>query len=671
MPDAARNMQRDSAAARKSSFKKLGDSYHFRIENHHDLQDILELDEALWIATTAPSSTLKTDRIFLELLDSDRDGRIRAEEIKDGIRYLLENLTVPGAIQEHNTSLPLATVSEVSKVGRRIRSSAEKILKRLDTKSDTITLSQVRTIKEEVLQGGLDQAGVVLPEATDDDRLGSFVAAIISTVGGVNHRGGRIGVDKDSLDAFLDHCKSYLEWRLEAGEIGVDEATEILVLGPDTKNGYEIFRKLRNKLYQFFLLCDIKRLNPELLERAMDNPEVNAAYNLINIEDAESYLGTAPLSLLSDDGSLNLTGKINPYFAEDLQVFVRQIVTPLLGESTTTINKDSFKTLQQFFRPYENWAERKPDVSVVTLGDESIRDYATDPSFKAGLDGLIDKSHKTAIILENLYEVEKLILFQAYMLPLVNSFVSFPHLYDPAKRALFEEGTLVMDGRHFTMAVKVGDRQHHIDTCKNSNIFVLYCQLFGPDGSKMHEIAVPVTAGNRGTLHLNKWGIFNDLNGNELHAKVVDIVENPISVSEAVADPFIRINKTFFSRLEEFSSSAEEQLFMQKDKEKKKETSSGTLLGVGGVALAALGSSIAFITQTISAMSPKTILFALLVIAALIVVPTAISAYARLSRRDLSTILEGAGWGLNSRMKLTAQQANHFTRRPGRPQRQL
>lgn len=670
MPGADKNKPRDSADGSTSSFKKLGDSYHFRIENHHDLKDILELDEALWIATTAPSSTLKTDKIFLELLDSDRDGRIRAEEIKDGIRYLLENLTVPGAIQENNTSLPLNTVSEVSNVGRRIRSSAEKILKRLNAASATITLTQVRAIKEEVLQGGLDQAGVVLPEAADDDRIGSLIVDIVSTVGGVNHRGGRVGVDKDSLDTFLDHCKSYLKWRREAGEIGVDEATEILVLGPDTKNGYETFHKLRNKLYQFFLLCDIKRLNPELLERAMNNPEVNAAYNLINIENAESYLATAPLSLLSDDSSLDLRGKINPYFAKDLQLFVRRIVKPLLGETVTKLDKESFATLQQFFEPYENWAKRKPDVSVETLGDESIQDYIADPSFKAGLVELIDKSHRTAIILENLYEVERLILFQAYMLPLVNSFVSFPHLYDPAKRALFEEGTLVMDGRHFTMAVKVADRQHHIDTCKNSNIFVLYCQLFGSDGSEMHEIAVPVTAGNRGTLHLNKWGIFNDLDGNELHAKVVDIVENPISVSEAVADPFIRIKKTFFSRLEEFSSTAEEQLFKQKDKDKKKETSTGALFGVGGVALAALGSSIAFITQTVSAMSPKTILFALLVIAALIVLPTAISAYARLSRRDLSTILEGAGWGLNSRMKLTTEQANHFTRRPGRPESQ-
>jgi hypothetical protein len=649
-----------------SLFNKLGDSYHFRIENQHDLAKVLDLDEALWIATTAPSSTLKTDAAFLEHLDSDQDKRIRAEEIKDGIRYLFEQLSDHSSIRENNTSLPLSAVNENSEIGRRIRGSAEKILKRLEQAPTTITLDQVRTIKQEVLEGGLDQAGVVLPEATDEERIRVFIEDVVATVGGADHPSGSQGVDLKSLQNFMTQCGAYLDWRLEAGAIGTEDVTEILVLGPATGRRYALFQKLRNKLYQYFLLCDIKRLNPDLLERAVNNPEVNAAYNLMNIDDAESYLGSAPLSMLEHDGSLDLKGEINPYFIEDLREFAEHIVKPLLGAETTRLDKEGFTTLQQLFKPYKKWMDRKPATAVENLGDHTLQRYAEDASLKTTIEELIDKSHQTAIILENLYEVERLILYQAHMLPLVNSFVSFPYLYDPERRALFEEGTLVMDGRHFTMAVKVEDRQRHIATCKGSNIFVLYCELFGKDGSKLHEIAVPVTAGNRGTLQLNKWGIFNDLSGNELHAKVVDIVENPISVSEAVIDPFMRLKTTFFSRLEEFSSKAEEQLFKEKDKDKKKETSSGTLLGIGGVAVAALGSSLAFITQTISAMSLKTVFVAILVIAALIVVPTAVSAYARLSRRDLSAILEGAGWGLNSRMKLTTPQANNFTRRPSR-----
>jgi hypothetical protein len=47
-----------------------------------------------------------------------------------------------------------------------------------------------------------------------------------------------------------------------------------------------------------------------------------------------------------------------------------------------------------------------------------------------------------------------------------------------------------------------------------------------------------------------------------------------------------------------------------------------------------------------------------------LVVPATISAYYKLSKRDLSAILEGSGWGVNARMKLTKKQASTFTHRP-------
>jgi len=184
-----------------------------------------------------------------------------------------------------------------------------------------------------------------------------------------------------------------------------------------------------------------------------------------------------------------------------------------------------------------------------------------------------------------------------------------------------------------------------------------------------YEIAVPVTSGNRGTIRLNKWGIFNDITGNEMHAKVVDIVENPIGVGEAIVDPFIRINRSFFSRLEQFLSKAEERFFRQEEKKdkKKKDDVSGGLLAGGGVALAAVGSSFAFMVQTLSGLTLKTVFFALLIVLAIIAIPAGVAAYFKLSRRDLSTILEGSGLGINSRMKLTATQATCFTYRPNKP----
>ena len=126
------------------TFTELGDSYHFRIDNHHDLRTILDLDEALWIATTAPCTNLKADRVFLEMLDSDEDGRIRAEEIKDAIRFLFDTLTDHNSIRENNTSLSLSSINQGNDNGRRIASSAEKVLKQLDSNLEVVTLDQVR-----------------------------------------------------------------------------------------------------------------------------------------------------------------------------------------------------------------------------------------------------------------------------------------------------------------------------------------------------------------------------------------------------------------------------------------------------------------------------------------------------------------------------------------------
>lgn len=647
-------------------FQQLGSSHHLLIEDYKDLQEILELDEALWIATTAPTSTLKVDKTFLQLLDSDSDGRIRAEELKDAIRFILDNLKEYSGIQEGNTELLLSSINKDNKVGQQIETSATKVLKRLDKEPKRIDLSEVREIKEEVLKGGLDQAGIVLPEAAKDTQSQRCIEDILNSIGGKEHQSGKYGIDTESVTTFFAECEIYLNWRLEAGNLDYAGNTEIHPLADNTGRGYELLQVISKKLIQYFLLCDVKRLNPKLLERALQEPETNIALNLMHIEQAESYLSDAPISRLNSEGILDLSGEMNPFFKNNIVEFTQTVVAPLLGQRET-LHKEDLETLQNLFAPYEKWLNRKPEVKIESIDASQISDYLANSSYKQTLEDLIEESHLTAFDLKNLRELERLLLYQMYILPLVNSFVSFPKLYNPAERALFEEGSLVMDGRHFTLALKVDDRKHHIETSKSSNIFVMYCELYGKDSEMKYEVAIPVTSGNRGALHLNKWGIFNDINGEELHAKIVDIVENPISVGEAVIDPFIRISRSFFNRLEEFSSKAEERLFNKEAKgkdTKKKDGSTGTFLAGGGVAIAALGSSFAFITKTLAGLTLKTVIWAVFVVAGLIAIPAAIATYYKLSRRDLSTILEGSGWGLNARMKLTKAQAETFTYRP-------
>ena len=94
-------------------------------------------------------------------------------------------------------------------------------------------------------------------------------------------------------------------------------------------------------------------------------------------------------------------------------------------------------------------------------------------------------------------------------------------------------------------------------------------------------------------------------------------------------------------------------------------SSGGMLMGFG-VAGAAVGSALAYIAKTVSE-NPLAILVGLAIAILRVMLPTSIVAWLKLRRRDLSAILEGSGWGINARMRLTSGQSRFFAQRPRYP----
>ena len=86
-----------------------------------------------------------------------------------------------------------------------------------------------------------------------------------------------------------------------------------------------------------------------------------------------------------------------------------------------------------------------------------------------------------------------------------------------------------------------------------------------------------------------------------------------------------------------------------------------------GVAVAALGSAVAYITKTLSETNPLAIVLGIVGAVLVVMLPMSIVAILKLRKRDLSAILEGSGWGINARMRLTRKQARFFTERPKYP----
>ncbi len=669
-------------------FKRYGRTYHLVIEQIEALKQVLELDEAHWVATNAPIETINADPVFLELLDSNRDGRIQTAEVKEGIMWLFEHFQDTAGIRPEHLTLDPNAICRDSTTGKRIYSSAMKILRRKnssDSSSPDIKLEDVRLIKKEEEEGGKDRAGLVLPAAAPDENVRTFLDDIIATVGGEPHPGGSLGVTRERLDRFLQEINVYHDWFV-LSELTEDHTTSVVMpFGEETPEIYRLFANIKEKIHQYFALCSAIKISPTIVESIR---KIKTQFQEQDFPDSEAvlaFLAAAPLAEPSPDGLLNFDAEINPYYVDELKNFRMRVLPLILGTTSTTFSLEQWKTIKHTFEPYQSWVESKPTVSVESLPPEKLRDYVENVHNIAAVRRLIQESYKIAFDLDNIKLVEKLILYQAYMIPFVNSFVSFPHLYDPNGRALFEMGTLIMDGRHFTLSIKVPDRDHHVNFIKASHIFVLYVEISFREGEKRYEVAVPVTSGMRGNLQMSKRGIFHDIYGRNLHAKVVHIVENPISFFEAISAPFRRLGNAIANKLDELSVKAQEKLEVMSTQamttvsaEPAKQaaktpvaartaTTAGGLLAGGSIAIAALSSSFAFITKTFAELSWSVILAGIFTAVGAVMIPTGIAAWLKLRKRDLSTILEGSGWGINARMKLTRYQANTFTFKPPYP----
>ncbi len=665
----------------RMAFSLYGNAPHLRLEAASDLEKALVLDEAHWVATSAPVDTFNTDPAFLSLLDANGDGRISCHDVRDAIRWLLSVLSDLSGVSDASSTLRLSAVNRETAEGTNIVGAADKVLAKIGRPgAEEISLAELRKVKQQSEAVPISESGVVLPDAADEPEIQQFIRDILATAGGVPHPSGNLGVDTDTLNRFLQAVKGFLNWQA-LGQIPADsQRTDIMPLGKQTAAAYAALTPLKAKLDQYFaqslalVLDDRFSQNmgwteTELQSLDLDDPAV-----------IEEVLQKAPLAKATSERTLNLAAAINPFYAERIEIFFQETVKPVLGERQT-LNAREWQELRLIFSAHENWLQSKSGAMVEPLGTEKLQAYL-EPRYAKIVADLIADSRGTAIIMDNLRLTEKLLLFQCHLLRFANNFVSFPELYDTRARALFELGSLVMDGRRFNFAVRVANRAEHVNVAKTSSLCVLYATVMPKDGRPAYEVSAPVTSGSKGNLCLGKRGVFYDVEGRENDARILDIIENPISFWEALLSPFKRIGKLLSGKIEAWTTAAGTKLetttssaFTQVGQPLPSTPTApapagsgatGMLMGAG-VATAALGSATAYIAKTLAETSWLAILTGVLGAVLLVLIPIGIIAFFKLRRRDLSAILEGSGWAINARMRLTSKQGRFFTQHPKYP----
>src|SRR5437016_1338283 len=89
-----------------------------------DLLHLVDLDQKLWGALACPARGLEIDARTLELLDTDRDGRLRAPELLAAVRWLAEVHADPDAVMRGDASLPLASIRGDTEPGAALAAAA-------------------------------------------------------------------------------------------------------------------------------------------------------------------------------------------------------------------------------------------------------------------------------------------------------------------------------------------------------------------------------------------------------------------------------------------------------------------------------------------------------------------------------------------------------------------
>jgi hypothetical protein len=103
-----------------------------------DLLNLDKLDQKLWVALACPTTGVEFDKTTLALIDTDKDGRVRAPELIQAAKWAGSLLKNPDDLLKGSPTLRPAAVNEATEEGKLIANFARKVLDLTDDGEITI-----------------------------------------------------------------------------------------------------------------------------------------------------------------------------------------------------------------------------------------------------------------------------------------------------------------------------------------------------------------------------------------------------------------------------------------------------------------------------------------------------------------------------------------------------
>jgi hypothetical protein len=643
------------------SFFRAGGVDQVVLADGDDLAHLDELDQKLWLALSCPTRGLEFDGRTLDLIDTDHDGHIRPGEILAVVRWSRDAFRHLKVLFSRGDKVPLAEINEETTLGKELLAEARHILQSLGRPdTDTISLEDIADTTKILAATRFNGDGILPVESTGDEGMAQAVRDIMAALGTQTDRSGLPGVDQATVDKFFDESTAYIAW-LDQRE----KDSAIRVVGEATEKAAAALAAVRAKVDDYFARCRLAAFDSRAAAalNAIESDFVALGPKTLTA-DAEE-VAKLPLAPVAANRPLPLVEGLNPAWSGRVAALAEAVVGRLIGEKTT-LSEGDWNTLKDRMAPFVTWQAAKPTTAISTLAPTRLREMLAG-SFRQDLTALIAQDAASSDQTQQVEQVEKMIRVHRDLVRLLHNFVTFSEFYR-TRKAIFQVGTLFIDGRSCDLCLPVEDSAKHASLAGLARAYLLYCDCRRKSGEK-RSIVAAVTGGDTDNLMVGRNGVFVDHQGNDWDATVTRIVENPIGIRQAFWSPY----KSFVRMVEDqvakrasaadqearqkVNASAEKTAHADKGRpeaeEKKPEPKKidvGTVAAIG-VAVGGIATFLSSILAMFFGLGPW-IPVGLLGLLLAISGPSMLIAWLKLRQRNVGPILDANGWSVNAMARI-------------------
>jgi hypothetical protein len=650
-------MANSGPSAKRWRFFRAGGFDQVKLETGDDLLSLDQLDLKLWVALACPTSGLEFDQTTLALIDTDKDGRIRAPELIAAVKWAGTLLKNPDDLLKGAPTLPVAAVNDATAEGKAIATFARRVLGKGE--SDVISIEEAAAAAQTLAAKPFNGDGIVPADSAGEEFTKAVINDIIACSGADSDASGKAGVGQAKVDQFFKDAAAYSDWWKQA-----EGNTTILPVGLATPLAAAAVQAAKAKMDDYFARCRFAAFEPRALT-ALNREEkeffVLAAKDL-TVTSAE--IAAFPLARVGAETPLPLGEGINPAWAGVVATLRVDAVKPLLGDKATLTEAD-WAMLAAKLAPYEAWRQTKAGGGVEKLGLERLREILASQA-KETLTALIAKDKAEAANAEAVIGLNRLARYHRDLIQLCHNFVSFRDFYGRKQKAIFQAGTLYLDQRSCDLCLIVEDAAKHAAMAGLAGTCLAYCDCFRKGTGEKMQIVAAFTGGDSDNLMVGRNGIFFDTKGRDWDATITRIIDNPISIRQAFFAPYKKLVRVIEEQVAKRAATAEAAVDARLTAAAaaiaggppptpaappKQRIDTGTLAAIGLVLttlLAALGGIFGRIAGLVWWQIPLAILAILLAIS----IPSVVMAYLKLRRRNLGPILDANGWAINAKAKM-------------------